>query len=81
MVWGGIPMNTTLFLIAVVLIIAATYANMEREHKLGVVLSGTAGGFAVWLLFYGKLNPILAFAIGFTLTAIFEAMRFLPGKR
>ncbi|EEB74347.1 hypothetical protein [Thermococcus sp. AM4] len=74
-------MKVALFLIAIAFIIAATYANLKKEHKLGVILSGIAGGLAVWLLFYGKLNPVVTFAIGFVLTAAFEWARFFQGKR
>ena len=81
MAGGGIFMKATLFVLAVVFIIAATYANMKKTYRLGVFLSGIAGGFAVWVLFEGGLNPIISFTIGFVITAAFEWARFFQGKR
>lgn len=74
-------MNATIFAIAVAFIIAATYSNMKKAYRLGVFLSGMAGGFAVWVLFGRGLNPVVSFTIGFVLTAAFEWTRFSQGKR
>ncbi|AIU69105.1 hypothetical protein TEU_01435 [Thermococcus eurythermalis] len=74
-------MNTTLFVLAVAFIILATYANMKGAHKPGLALSGVAGGLATMVLFEGKLNPSIAFAVGFVATVAFEKARFSWTRR
>jgi len=74
-------MNTTLFIIAIVFIVLATYANMKGSHKLGFVLSGIAGGFAMVVLFEDWINPFMAFMAGFVLTVVFERIRLALVRR
>ncbi|MCD6523936.1 MAG: hypothetical protein J7K48_02920 [Thermococcus sp.] len=74
-------MNTTLFVLAIVFVILATYANMKGLSKPGLAMSGVAGGLATVLLLEGRLNPLMAFAIGFAITVAFEKAKFSGTKR
>ncbi|AJC71008.1 hypothetical protein X802_01495 [Thermococcus guaymasensis DSM 11113] len=74
-------MNATLFALAVVFIVAATYVNMKGSRKLGLVLSGIAGGLAASILLHDRLNQLIAFAVGFALTVAVEEIKLIRIKR
>ncbi|MCD6371955.1 MAG: hypothetical protein J7L37_00125 [Thermococcus sp.] len=74
-------MNTVLFIIALLFVAGATYANMKGARDLGLVLAGIAGGLAVVVLLYDRTSPLIAFAVGFIGTAAFEKLRFTLIKR
>lgn len=65
-------MNAYLLTLALAFVVLATYANMKGNHRWGIILSGLAGGFALWLLLEGRLSPVVSFAAGFLLTVAFE---------
>ncbi|ASJ02536.1 hypothetical protein A3L09_04335 [Thermococcus profundus] len=65
-------MNGYLIFLTLLFVALATYANMKGVYQWGTLLSGFAGGFALWLLFEGRLNPLVSFSTGFLLTVAFE---------